>query len=131
MNFGSLLYNLDCNNELILIIKAILKSSIEIEDLVSRVSLDNNTGSMDECIQNSSGDEQKKLDVLSNEIMIANLTSSNSCSVLLSEENDHAIIVDEEHSGNYIVAFDPLEFYEMGMIFCALDIYYMVVLPSL
>jgi len=109
MNFGSLLYNLDCNNELILIIKAILKSSIEIEDLVSRVSLDNNTGSMDECIQNSSGDEQKKLDVLSNEIMIANLTSSNSCSVLLSEENDHAIIVDEEHSGNYIVAFDPLD----------------------
>jgi fructose-1,6-bisphosphatase I len=109
MNFGFFIPGSTLHNELLRIIMAIKQSSIEIGSLVSRVSLDNNIGSVDECIQNSSGDEQKKLDVLSNEIMIANLTSSNSCTILLSEENEEAIIVDEEHSGNYIVAFDPLD----------------------
>ena len=38
--------------------------------------------------QNSSGDDQKKLDVLSNDIFINALVKSGSCAVLVSEEND-------------------------------------------
>ena len=88
-----LLTELQMNDELSRIIFAIEKSGIEIERLVNRVSLDKNTGQVDGCAQNSSGDEQKKLDVLTNDIMIENLTRSCACSLLLSEENDDAITI--------------------------------------
>jgi len=58
---------------------------------------------------NSSGDEQKKLDVLSNDIFIHALVNSGSCSVLVSEENDEPIIVPEHQAGRFCVAFDPLD----------------------
>lgn len=58
---------------------------------------------------NSSGDEQKKLDVLSNDIFINALVKSGSCCVLVSEENDEPIIVPEENAGRFCVAFDPLD----------------------
>ena len=59
--------------------------------------------------QNSSGDDQKKLDVLSNDIFINALLKSHACCVLVSEENEEPIIVPEEHSGRFCVAFDPLD----------------------
>ena len=55
--------------------------------------------------QNSSGDDQKKLDVLSNDIFINALVKSGSCCVLVSEENDEPIIVPEEHAGRFCVAY--------------------------
>jgi fructose-1,6-bisphosphatase I len=57
---------------------------------------------------NATGDDQKKLDVLANEVFINVLRSSQKCSVLASEEEDAAIFVDIEH-GKYVVAFDPLD----------------------
>lgn len=42
---------------------------------------------------NVQGEEVKKLDVLSNELFINMLTSSYTTSVLVSEENDEAILV--------------------------------------
>jgi len=57
---------------------------------------------------NSTGDDQKKLDVLANDVFINVLKSSQKCSVLASEEETDAIIVDIEN-GKYIVAFDPLD----------------------
>jgi len=59
--------------------------------------------------QNSTGDDQKKLDVLSNEIFINALVKSGSCAVLVSEENEEPIIVPEELAGRFCVAFDPLD----------------------
>merc|ERR1719284_1810374 len=59
--------------------------------------------------QNSSGDDQKKLDVLSNDIFINALLKSHACCVLVSEENDEPIIVPEEQAGRFCVAFDPLD----------------------
>jgi len=59
--------------------------------------------------QNSSGDDQKKLDVLSNDIFISALVNSGACAVLVSEENDEPIIVPEELAGRFCVAFDPLD----------------------
>ena len=59
--------------------------------------------------QNSSGDDQKKLDVLSNDIFINALLKSGSCCVLVSEENEEPIIVPEELAGRFCVAFDPLD----------------------
>ena len=59
--------------------------------------------------QNSSGDDQKKLDVLSNDIFVSALVNSGACAVLVSEENDEPIIVPAEKAGRFCVAFDPLD----------------------
>ncbi|OWF39037.1 fructose-1,6-bisphosphatase 1-like isoform X2 [Mizuhopecten yessoensis] len=58
---------------------------------------------------NVTGDEVKKLDVLSNDLFINLLKSSYLTCLLVSEENDKAIIVETEKQGKYIVAFDPLD----------------------
>ena len=48
---------------------------------------------------NTTGDDQKKLDVLSNEMMVNALLNSRTCAILVSEENDDPIIVPEEMAG--------------------------------
>lgn len=58
---------------------------------------------------NSSGEDQKKLDVLSNEMFINMIKSSYSSCILVSEENEQAIIVEKEKRGKYICTFDPLD----------------------
>lgn len=58
---------------------------------------------------NSTGDDQKKLDVLSNELFINMLDSSYTTCVLASEEDENIIVVDKERRGKYIVCFDPLD----------------------
>ncbi|XP_046679193.1 fructose-1,6-bisphosphatase 1-like [Homalodisca vitripennis] len=58
---------------------------------------------------NVQGEEVKKLDVLANELFINMLSASFTTCLLVSEENDTAIIVDSEKQGKYIVCFDPLD----------------------
>ncbi|VDP08724.1 unnamed protein product [Heligmosomoides polygyrus] len=58
---------------------------------------------------NIQGEEVKKLDVLSNELMINMLKSSYTTCLLVSEENDDLIEVEKNKRGNYIVTFDPLD----------------------
>lgn len=55
------------------------------------------------------GEEQKKLDVLSNDIMVNSLRASRKTAVLISEEIDEAIIIEDEYKGKYCVVFDPLD----------------------
>ncbi|XP_066473066.1 fructose-1,6-bisphosphatase isozyme 2 [Tiliqua scincoides] len=58
---------------------------------------------------NVTGDEQKKLDVLSNALVINMLQSSYSTCVLVSEENKEAVITPKDKRGKYVVCFDPLD----------------------
>jgi fructose-1,6-bisphosphatase len=58
---------------------------------------------------NVQGEEQKKLDVLSNDIMVNALRASGKTAVLVSEELDNAIIIEEKNKGKYCVVFDPLD----------------------
>lgn len=58
---------------------------------------------------NISGDEQKKLDVISNDIFVNALRSSGKVAVMVSEEDEEAIIVEDEMKGKYCVVFDPLD----------------------
>ncbi|BGP13953.1 hypothetical protein JCM10213_005537 [Rhodosporidiobolus nylandii] len=58
---------------------------------------------------NVQGEDQKKLDILSNDIMINSLRASGKCAVLVSEENEDPIIIDTAHRGRYCVVFDPLD----------------------
>jgi fructose-1,6-bisphosphatase I len=58
---------------------------------------------------NVQGEEQKKLDVLSNDIMINSLRASGKTAVLISEELEQAIIIEDQYKGKYCVVFDPLD----------------------
>uniref|UniRef100_A0AC35U4X7 Fructose-bisphosphatase n=1 Tax=Rhabditophanes sp. KR3021 TaxID=114890 RepID=A0AC35U4X7_9BILA len=58
---------------------------------------------------NVQGEEVKKLDVLSNELMINMLQSSYTCCTLVSEENETVIEIEDSKKGKYIVTFDPLD----------------------
>lgn len=55
------------------------------------------------------GEEQKKLDVLANDIMINALRASGKTAVLVSEELDDAVIIEGRLKGEYCVVFDPLD----------------------
>lgn len=56
---------------------------------------------------NSTGDVQKKLDVIANEVFINSLRNSKKVLAILSEEEDEPIFIDS--TGKYIVSFDPLD----------------------
>jgi len=59
---------------------------------------------------NVQGEEQKKLDVLSNDIMVNALRASGKTAVLVSEELEEAVIIqDARLRGKYCVVFDPLD----------------------
>ncbi|KAH8801617.1 putative fructose-1,6-bisphosphatase [Xylogone sp. PMI_703] len=58
---------------------------------------------------NTTGDDQKKLDVIGNDVFVAAMRSSGKCAVLVSEEEEHAIIFSENKNARYAVACDPID----------------------
>ncbi|RZC71815.1 hypothetical protein C5167_035014 [Papaver somniferum] len=58
---------------------------------------------------NIQGEDQKKLEVISNEVFSSCLRSSGRTGIIASEEEDVPVAVEESYSGNYIVVFDPLD----------------------
>lgn len=60
--------------------------------------------------ENVQGEEQKKLDIISNDIFVEALVQTGAVCGMVSEEVDHVISVPEtEALGPYLVAFDPLD----------------------
>jgi fructose-1,6-bisphosphatase I len=93
--------------ELVILLNAIGTSCKLISAAVKRAGVAQLYGLAGEV--NSTGDDQKKLDVMSDDMMVNALINSGVCSVLVSEEREEAIIVPKEKSGPYCVAFDPLD----------------------
>jgi len=60
---------------------------------------------------NVQGEEQMKLDIFANEIMIHSLKNSAECAGIASEENDDHLSYEDTYSLNskYVVLFDPLD----------------------
>lgn len=60
---------------------------------------------------NVQGEEQMKLDIFANEVLINVLRNSSDCAGIASEENDHFMAFEDEHSihSKYVVMFDPLD----------------------
>uniref|UniRef100_T1IMY3 Fructose-1,6-bisphosphatase 1 n=1 Tax=Strigamia maritima TaxID=126957 RepID=T1IMY3_STRMM len=74
---------------------------------------------------NVQGEEQKKLDIVANNLFINMLRSSFTTCLMVSEENENVIEVETENQGKYIVCFDPLDgssnidcLVSIGSIFC-------------
>jgi fructose-1,6-bisphosphatase I len=58
---------------------------------------------------NTTGDEQKKLDVISNDLFIEAMRSSGKCAMLVSEEEENIIFFPENDGARYAVACDPVD----------------------
>ena len=82
------------------IISAIEKIAVEIYEAIKT----KDTGKVDS--QNSSGDVQAKLDVISDEIVEKHLLNVSSVKEIISEEKENPIT---KTSGKYYVAYDPLD----------------------
>ncbi|TFK78595.1 fructose-1,6-bisphosphatase [Polyporus arcularius HHB13444] len=93
--------------DLTLLLTAIQTTSKFIATNVRKARLINLVGLAGET--NVQGEEQKKLDVLSNDIMVNSLRASGKCAVLVSEELEEAVIIEDKYKGKYCVVFDPLD----------------------
>ncbi|KAG7964960.1 hypothetical protein I3843_09G199900 [Carya illinoinensis] len=93
--------------ELTIVLSSISMACKQIASLVQRASIANMTGVQGAV--NIQGEEQKKLDVISNEVFSNCLRSSGRTGIIASEEEDVPVAVEESYSGNYIVVFDPLD----------------------
>lgn len=58
---------------------------------------------------NTTGDDQKKLDVIGNDIFVAAMRSSGRVRVLVSEEEEEAIIFEQNPHARYAIACDPID----------------------
>lgn len=58
---------------------------------------------------NTTGDDQKKLDVISNDIFISSMKGSGKCRILVSEEEEEAIVFDQSPDARYAVVCDPID----------------------
>lgn len=91
--------------ELILLIRTLLASCKEISFRVSQGALAGVLGST--LSENVQGETQKKLDVISNQIMKDTLRDSGYVKAISSEEEDDVVPCDPD--GKYLVSFDPLD----------------------
>ncbi len=83
------------------IIKKIEQIAIEIQEAI----VETDTGKID--TQNSSGDVQAKLDVVSDEIVEKHLSELGSVIEIMSEEKEKPVKINE--NGKYLIAYDPLD----------------------
>lgn len=93
--------------ELTIVLSSISMACKQIASLVQRADISNLTGVQGAV--NVQGEDQKKLDVVSNEVFSNCLRSSGRTGIIASEEEDVPVAVEESYSGNYIVVFDPLD----------------------
>ncbi|KAL9672561.1 hypothetical protein QQ045_028812 [Rhodiola kirilowii] len=93
--------------ELTIVLSSISIACKQIASLLQRSSIINVTGAQGTV--NVQGEDQKKLDVISNELFCNCLRSSGRTGIIASEEEDVPVAVEETYSGNYIVVFDPID----------------------
>ncbi|KAI3667023.1 hypothetical protein L6452_42065 [Arctium lappa] len=93
--------------ELTIVLSSISLACKQIASLLQRSSIINLTGAQGTI--NIQGEDQKKLDVISNELFCNCLRSSGRTGIIASEEEDVPVAVEETNSGNYIVVFDPID----------------------
>ncbi|KAF8402734.1 hypothetical protein HHK36_010823 [Tetracentron sinense] len=95
------------DSELTIVLSSISLACKQIASLLQRSSIMNLTGGQGTI--NVQGEDQKKLDVISNEVFCNCLRSSGRTGIIASEEEDVPVAVEETYSGNYIVVFDPID----------------------
>jgi len=95
------------DGELAVVLSSIGLACKQIASLVQRAGLQGMTGLAGET--NVQGEDQKKLDVISNDVFCDVLRQTGRTGVIASEEEDVPVAVEETFGGNYVVVFDPLD----------------------
>mmetsp|Transcript_2734 Transcript_2734/g.4971 ORF Transcript_2734/g.4971 Transcript_2734/m.4971 type:complete len:349 (+) Transcript_2734:88-1134(+) len=98
----------DASGDLTLLLSAVQISCKVIESCVRRAGIAKLYGLAGD--QNVQGEDQKKLDVIANDAFKMNVQSTEKVSVMVSEEEDLAIVVSNQLTkAKYAIAFDPLD----------------------
>ena len=95
------------DGELAVVLSSISLACKQIASLVQRAGLQGMTGLAGET--NVQGEDQKKLDVISNDVFCDVLRQTGRTGVIASEEEDVPVAVEETFGGNYVVIYDPLD----------------------
>lgn len=96
-----------CTTACSLLCHALQFSFKSIAYYIRRATLVNLTGLAGS--SNTTGDEQKKLDVISNDLFIEAMRASNKCALLVSEEEEDIIYFGNATGARYAVACDPID----------------------
>lgn len=91
------------------ILSALSISAKIIADKVRRARLENVLGSVG--THNVQGEQQQKLDVLANDVLLRTLGGREGVAIVASEENEEPVILRDDRRGDhrYCVLFDPLD----------------------
>jgi fructose-1,6-bisphosphatase I / sedoheptulose-1,7-bisphosphatase len=93
---------------LALALKAIVESVKQVAIMVETAPLNNQLGKLNN--ENVQGEQQAKLDLLTNNCFVANLKACEAIAGLVSEELDDAVLFEKNASKpNYLTVFDPLD----------------------
>lgn len=92
-----------------LLMMAIQTAVKVVEKNIRRAGMHGNFGYVGDHAQNATGDEQAKLDVISNEAFKSHLASSEKVFIMGSEEEETGVAVNGPRRGCYIICFDPLD----------------------
>ena len=98
----------EVEQRLVLVIKAIVESVKQVAIMVEQAPLAGQLGKLDN--ENVQGEQQAKLDLLTNDCFVANLQACEAIAGIVSEELDEAILLTKDASKpNYLAVFDPLD----------------------
>lgn len=94
--------------ELTLLLSDVARACKAISHAVNRGSLAGTLGVAG--TENVQGETQKKLDVITNDLMVGALEWTGHLAAMASEENDEIIPIPHQHpKGKYLICFDPLD----------------------
>ena len=105
MTLNDWLDSQDCQHELASLLQSIVSAGIQIHDLVRQGDLAGFQGASG--IENVQGEQQQKLDLIANDMLMDALKHNVHCRALASEEMDHSVEANPE--GKFLVVFDPLD----------------------
>ena len=90
------------------VVKALATTVIQVANLVESAPLAGHLGKLDN--ENVQGEQQAKLDLLTNDCFLANLQACDAVAGIVSEELEEAILFSKDTSKpNYLAVFDPLD----------------------
>eukprot|EP00276_Gloeochaete_wittrockiana_P003375 CAMPEP_0184650388 /NCGR_PEP_ID=MMETSP0308-20130426/7909_1 /TAXON_ID=38269 /ORGANISM="Gloeochaete witrockiana, Strain SAG 46.84" /LENGTH=433 /DNA_ID=CAMNT_0027083861 /DNA_START=72 /DNA_END=1373 /DNA_ORIENTATION=- len=94
-------------SDMVVLFSSIQTACKTIASQVNRAGIANLTGLAGS--ENIQGEDQKKLDVIANDVFKNALRFTGRMGIIASEEEDEPVLVDEDYAGNYVAVFDPLD----------------------
>ena len=95
--------------DLCILLQSVATSCKYIQNCVRKLGLANLSGKTQDLTTNVQGEQQMKLDVIAHDVFARGLDESKRCTMLVSEEEEDAIMCATSPHGRYVCVFDPLD----------------------